>query len=237
MNKILITNDDGIDSAGIIKLAKAALEVGEVWIVAPDSQRSACSHSFTFTKPLKVWEHDIGIEGVHAFACDGTPADCMRVGILKVVPGGPDYAFSGVNNGLNICYDVQYSGTVGAAMEGAYFGVHSLAFSQQDGNEDEVMDRYMLELMKEYMNKPLTKNQIWNINFPKCSLADCKGVMRDVKVSRDSFYDDNYSETELEDGVKQYDVIYKRLWEATPGTDLAAIIDGYVSVGLVNNLG
>ena len=79
MKKILITNDDGIDADGLIRLARATVEFGEVWVVAPDSQRSAMSHSITLRHSIEAWKVDFPVSGVHAYACDGTPADCIRI--------------------------------------------------------------------------------------------------------------------------------------------------------------
>ena len=93
MKKILITNDDGIDSDGIIRLAKAAVKFGEVWVIAPDSQRSAMSHSVTLRHSVEIWKVDFPVSGVHAYACDGKPADCVRIGILSVMSKRPDYVF------------------------------------------------------------------------------------------------------------------------------------------------
>ena len=121
MRKILITNDDGIYSDGIIRLAQTAKEFGEVWVVAPESQRSAMSHSITLRHPIEAWNVDFPVEGVHAYACDGTPADCVRIGVLNIVPGKPDNVFSGINYGYNVASDIQYSATAGAASSAAGF--------------------------------------------------------------------------------------------------------------------
>ena len=117
--RILVTNDDGIDAPGIRKLVQIALKFGEVTVIAPDSQRSAASHQSTFGTPLRIKEHGFGIEGVKAYALSGTPADCVRVGVLKMVEPKPDLVLSGINNGFNMASDIQYSGTVGAAFEAA----------------------------------------------------------------------------------------------------------------------
>ena len=106
MRKILITNDDGINSDGIIRLAQTALEFGEVLVVAPDSQRSSMSHSATLGSDFTVWESDFHVEGVHAYACSGTPADCVRIGVLGIMPEAPDVVFSGINYGYNSATDV-----------------------------------------------------------------------------------------------------------------------------------
>ena len=87
--KILITNDDGITSDGIIRLAKAAKEFGTVYVVAPEDQRSAMSHSITLRHSFEAWKVDFPVEGVHAYACNGTPADCVRIGVLNIVPNKP----------------------------------------------------------------------------------------------------------------------------------------------------
>lgn len=235
--RILISNDDGIDTAGIRLLADTARKYGEVWVIAPDGQRSAMSHSFTYDKPLILKEYDFGMEGVKAFSCSGTPADCVRVGIIKVLPEKPDFVFAGINNGFNMCWDIQYSATVGAVMEAVFHGIQSIAFSNALGDNFEVAEKYIDELMSECMSKPLGPGKVWNINFPDCSLKDCKGVLRDRVVSTDNFYADSYDVKTLEDGVKEYMIKVDRVWEATEGTDLAAIMNNYVSVGVISNLG
>ncbi len=236
MRKILLTNDDGINSDGLMRLARAAAEIGEVWVVAPDSERSAMSHSVTLRKPVEVWEVPFEVTGVRAFACDGKPADCVRVGILNIVPGKPDMVFSGINYGYNVAADLQYSATVGAALEGAFQGCHSIAFSEGAIDMHEVTDKYLAQIMAELVDKPLTGNQIWNVNFPGCPMADCKGIAYNTIVSHDGFYKDRYKETKLDGGRMSFMVDGIRNWEASEGTDLRAILDHYVSVGVVNNL-
>ena len=88
--KILITNDDGVDAGGISRLAEAAADLGEVWVVAPSGQCSALSHSITLRHSIEVHPYDLGVEKVHAFSCSGTPGDCVRVGALSVMPYKPD---------------------------------------------------------------------------------------------------------------------------------------------------
>ena len=119
---ILITNDDGIGAEGIRKLAEIARGFGEVTVVAPDTQRSAASHHCIFSRPLILKEYNFGLYGVKAFTLDGTPADCVRVGIFAASDIKPDIVLSGINHGYNISSDIQYSGTVGAALEAAFLG-------------------------------------------------------------------------------------------------------------------
>lgn len=236
MREILITNDDGIDSDGIVRLAGVAVEFGEVWVVAPDSQRSAMSHSITLRHSMEAWEADFPVAGVHAYACDGTPADCVRIGVLNIVPGKPEHVFSGINYGFNVASDLQYSATAGAAFEAAFQRIHTIAFSEDACELHEVTDRYLKEIMAELMEKPLGINQIWNVNFPGCRLEDCKGVLCDRKVSTDVFYKDRYLVTKVSDGRFSYMVEGIRNYHAPEGTDLKAVFDNYVSIGIATNI-
>lgn len=235
--KILITNDDGYDSNGIIRLAKVAKQFGEVWVVAPDGQRSAMSHSLTLRHSVEAWEVSFPVEGVHAYACNGTPADCVRVGALNIVPGRPDYVFSGINYGYNVATDLQYSATVGAAFEASFQKFHTIAFSEAAEDITEVTDEYLVDIIQKLLDKPLTPSQIWNVNFPGCKLSECKGILWDTVVSSDVFYDDIYHEKVLDDGRISYEIEGRRNWNASKETDLWAVLNNYVSVGVANNIG
>lgn len=236
MRKILITNDDGINADGIIRLAQAATEFGEVWVVAPDSQRSAMSHSITLRHSVDAWKVDFPVPGVHAYACSGTPGDCVRIGSLNIVPGKPDHVFSGINYGFNAASDIQYSATAGAAFEAAFQGIHTIAFSEDACEIHEVTERYLKEIIAELLNKPLGVNQIWNVNFPGCQLAECNGILRDRKVSTDAFYVDRYIETTVSEDKVSYMVEGIRNYSALEGTDLKAIFDNYISIGIATNI-
>lgn len=236
MRKILITNDDGIDSDGIVRLARAAKDFGEVWVVAPDGQRSAMSHSITLRHSVEVWECDFPVPGVHAYACDGKPADCVRIGVLNIVPGKPDHIFSGINYGYNLATDLQYSATAGAAFEAAFQRIHTIAFSEDASEIHEVTDKYLKEIIADLLDKPLEINQIWNVNFPGCSVTECKGILYDRKVSTDNFYNDRYHETMVAPGRISYMVEGIRNDQALEGTDLKAIFEKYVSIGVATNI-
>src|SRR3972149_679968 len=120
---ILVSNDDGIRSEGILKLASALRRVGTVYVVAPDRERSARSHSLTLHRPLRVEE-----VGPRMYAIDGTPTDCVTLAVNGILPVRPDIVVSGINRGGNLGEDVSYSGTVSAAMEGTLLGIPSIAF-------------------------------------------------------------------------------------------------------------
>ena len=237
MKKILISNDDGIMAKGIIRLSLVAKKFGEVYVVAPDSERSAMSHSLTLRRNLKVWEVDFPVEGVKAYACDGKPADCVRLGVLNIVPGKPDVVLSGINYGFNVAGDIQYSATAGAAFEGAFQGIHSIAFSEDSKNIHEVTDKYIEYILRELLDKPLGVNEIWNVNFPACHIDECQGILEDRIVSTDNFYEDTYHEKRIDDKTVEYELEGNRILKGTEGTDLDAVLNNYVSIGKVKNVG
>jgi len=199
--KILITNDDGITAGGIVRLAKAAAAFGEVWVVAPESQRSAMSHSITLRDSIEVYPVDFPVEGVKAFSCSGTPADCVRVGVRNIVPGKPDVVLSGINYGYNTATDIQYSATVGAALEAAFQKVHAIAFSEGTGGKEAMADHFLPEILEDLLEKPLGYGEIWNVNFPTCETEEVKGILKDRTVSQNSIFDDYYDETPIEGGI------------------------------------
>ena len=235
MRKILVTNDDGIDSDGIIRLVKTAAKFGEVWVVAPCKQYSAMSHSATFWTPIDVWPVDFPVEGVHAFATSGTPSDCICVALNAVLPFKPDVVFCGINAGYNIASSIQYSGTCGAAFEASNQGFHTIAFSEYHEGTHEVTDKYIEEIASVLIDKPLGVNEIWNINFPGCSLEECRGIRYDCVVSPVPFFSGGYKEIKKDGDKITYMIDYKPVWEAEEGTDLRALIDNYVAVGKVKN--
>lgn len=235
--KILITNDDGIDSDGIIRLAKAAKEFGEVVVIAPESQRSAMSHSITLRTYIELKKVDFPVEDVVAYACSATPADCVRVGCLNVIKDGVDVVFSGINYGYNCATDLQYSATVGAAFEAAFQGYRAIAFSEDACECHEVTDEYLKAVIEELIDKEPGENKIWNVNFPSCKMSQCKGIKRDVTVSNDSIYTDRYDEEIIDDNTIRYMV--NGIFEPSgkEGSDLHGIFDNYVTIGRVANIG
>ena len=235
MRKILVTNDDGIDSDGIRRLAETAAKFGEVWIVAPCKQYSAMSHSATFWTPIEVWPVDFPVEGVHAFATSGTPSDCVCVALNAVLPFKPDAVFCGINKGYNIASSIQYSGTCGAAFEASNQGCHTIAFSENHEGSTEVADKYIEEITALLIDKPLGVNEIWNINFPGCTLEECNGVKYDCSVSQTQFFSGGYKEVKRDGDKVTYMIDYVPRWEAEEGSDLRAVIDNYVAVGKVKN--
>ena len=237
MRKILVTNDDGIEADGLERLVKTAMEFGEVWVVAPDGQRSAVSHCISLHNSITVYPYDYKIPGVKAFTCSGTPADCVRVGGLAVMPYKPDVVLSGINHGYNAATDIQYSGTCGAAFEAAFQGFQGIAVSEGFRGSHETTDRHLRELLEEVIDIRLGFGQIWNINFPECEYKDFKGILRDRFPSHGKFYKDGYKVIEeLQGGGKVYMVDGKEVVESEEGSDLRALLENYISVGIVSNM-
>ena len=236
MRRILITNDDGIDAEGIYKLVKESVHFGEVWVIAPDSQRSTTSHCITLRDHIDIFPYDMGISGVRAFTCSGTPADCVRVGSIAVMDEKPDIVLSGINYGYNTATDMQYSGTAGAAFEGAFQGYPSIAFSEGTEYQD-ISSKYLHDILDEYIDMEFRKGYILNVNFPDCPLSEFKGILRNRALSESMIYKDGYKLVEkLENGGRRYRVDGQYREIAEDGTDLRAVFDNYISIGYVANI-
>ena len=256
IRKILITNDDGIDASGLRRLAEASTEYGEVWVVAPDGQRSAASHSLTIDKPLDVYPVDWGNPKIHAFSCTGLPSDCFRLGCKYVMPEEPDVVFSGINNGFNVGADIQYSATVGAAFDAAMCGYPVIAFSEgflndprSMGHGRKITGEYLPVILKallepddtgafaEEKRPVLTHGQVINVNFPDCPPEECKGILWNCRASMNTPFVDTYTmDEELPGGGKRYNIHWVDRDHADEGTDLRALLDNYVAVGIINNI-
>jgi 5'-nucleotidase len=238
MRNILITNDDGIRSDGLLRLVRSAAAFGQVWVVAPDTQRSAASHSITLDRTIDLFPFDLPVPGVRAFSCTGTPSDCVRLGCLAVLPQKPDVVLSGINFGYNSASDLQYSATAGAALEAAFQGVTGIALSEGASDRHSVTDAYLSEVLERLMDLQPPEGCIWNVNFPDCPLEECRGILTDRKVSGETFYRDHYEEVELLPGGGRRMRVKGILQTDTEeqGTDFRAILDKYVSIGTVRNL-
>ena len=236
MKRITITNDDGIGASGIIRLAKAAQAYGEIWVVAPDVQKSGASHSINLHSSIMVRETEFPVAGVKAFAVSGSPADCVRVGVLNILPEKPDRILSGINFGYNAGTDVMYSGTIGAAMEAMFQGVPAIAFSEGTNDGYIITDLYLEQILQEVMDMDIGQDEILNINFPTCRPEELKGILRNRFVSRSCIFKDHYICTELNDGIKTYMVEGDYQEIAEEGSDLKALFDKYISIGYVRSL-
>ena len=164
--KILVTNDDGIRAPGIAFLAEAAARLGSVLVIAPKEQQSAMSHRITLDRSMRLERcSTFSLKGVEAYSLDGTPADCVRAAFLGAFDEKPDLVLSGINEGANCGFDIQYSATVGAAMEALLYGVPALCFSQERGPVGEVCREYLFRILEDLAGRRLPRNQIWNVTL------------------------------------------------------------------------
>lgn len=176
--RILVTNDDGIHSEGILALKTSLSSLGEVVVVAPDRPRSASGHSITLHKPLRVEKVKLR-DGDFGFASNGTPSDCVSLGILDIAGGPVDLVVSGINRGPNLGWDLTYSGTVSAAMEGAVMGVQSFAISVASYDDSAGYD-YAAEFAA-FLTGLLSKNTLppsvlLNVNVPGVPVDEIAGI-------------------------------------------------------------
>jgi 5'-nucleotidase len=161
---ILVSNDDGIFSEGLDALASALGDLGEVYIVAPDRERSAAGHSMTLHRPLRVTE-----VGPRRYAVDGTPTDCVNLAVNGVLPRRPGLVMAGINKGPNLGEDMTYSGTVSVAMEGTLLGIPSMAFSLMGraGFDFRVAAAFARVLAGHVLGVGLPADTILNVNVPE----------------------------------------------------------------------
>ena len=168
--KILVSNDDGIHSEGIQALAAALEEAGEVWVIAPDREQSACSHSLTMGRPLR--SKRLRHLGNRFYAVNGTPTDCILLGAQKIIPQKPSLIVSGINKGENLGADITYSGTVSAAIEGAILGIPSFAISLVARKDFDFTHAaaFAVRLARVILRHGLPPSTLLNVNVP------CTGV-------------------------------------------------------------
>ena len=222
--KILVSNDDGIHAPGLAALATALEAVGEVYVVAPDRERSAVGHALTLHRLLRV-----ETLGERRFAINGTPSDCVNLGILGLLTVRPDIVVAGVNAGSNLGDDVTYSGTVSAAMEGSLLGVPAVAVSLVDAKVPanfRVAAEAAVQIAQLMLRDRVPGVTLLNVNVPP-------GRPRGVKMTR--LGRRVYSERVIAERDPRGKLYYwigagPPAWEAGEDTDFAAVHAGYVSV-------
>ncbi|MFT6880556.1 MAG: 5'-nucleotidase [Arcticibacterium sp.] len=176
---ILVSNDDGITSKGIAVLIEAVKEIGEVFVLAPDSPNSGMGHAITVDKTLHTKKSNIH-EGIEAYECSGTPADCVKLAKHEYLKGRKiDLVVSGVNHGHNASISVIYSGTMAAAREASIEGIPAIGFSIDDFGYDADFSHiksYIVQICKAALKNGIPKHNALNVNFPKKSEEPIKGV-------------------------------------------------------------
>ncbi|MCU0389791.1 MAG: 5'/3'-nucleotidase SurE [Thermoflexibacter sp.] len=176
---IVVSNDDGITAKGLRVLVEVMQEIGEVLVVAPNTPQSGMGHAITIHSPLKIYQSDI-FEGVEAYECSGTPADCVKLAKYYVLKGKPaDLVVSGVNHGSNTSISILYSGTMSAAIEGAIEGMPAIGFSLADfgsGADFAHTKDYIKQIALQALKTGLPKGTALNVNFPKKQTEAIKGI-------------------------------------------------------------
>lgn len=228
---ILITNDDGITAPGIRHLIEAVRDLGKVVVVAPDKPQSGMGHAITIGSPLRL--HKVSLfEGIEAWQCSGTPADCVKLAVDKVLHRKPDICLSGINHGANHSINVIYSGTMSAAVEAAIESIPSAGFSLLDYSIEadfSATRKYVRLITQQMLSNPIDKHLVLNVNIPNVAAELIKGV----KLCRQA-----YAKYE-EDFIERTDPHHRRYYWLTgqfknfdegQDTDVWALENDYVSV-------
>ncbi|MBE0491647.1 MAG: 5'/3'-nucleotidase SurE [Sulfurospirillum sp.] len=237
--RILITNDDGFESDGLKALVEALQPLGQITVVAPTTEKSACGHSLTLTKPLRF----VQIADDFFKLDDGTPSDCIYLALHALFAKDklPDLVVSGINKGANLGEDITYSGTASAAMEAVLQNIPAMAISQVYTDGGTSLSQYGYALAKEHAyaiakkildgNFPLEERRFLNINIPACTKATCKGIKithagyrlygNDAHLHRNPRGEEHY-------WIGTHPLHYKPSLNAT--CDLCAIDDNFVSI-------
>jgi 5'-nucleotidase len=232
--KILVTNDDGYQSPGIIALAEALAAIGDVTVVAPEQDNSGVGHSISIKHPVRV--SPVSGRTVPTYRCSGTPADCVVVGAFDLCGGTPALVASGINRGANVGDDVNYSGTVAAAIEGIIIGVPAMAVSLAASWPERAAEHHWataaqaaVAAARDIFADGLPRLTLLNVNVPNVAPQGVRGT-RWVRQGRKAYRDRVDKRTDPRGGT------YFWLWGAfdpgdiVDGTDLAAVRDDFVSI-------
>lgn len=230
MKKILVTNDDSLSYEGIKILASIAKEyASEVLVLAPHTEKSACSHSLTLKNTVRLYKESDLIEGVTTYTLDGTPSDCVKFA-KDILNFDFDYVFSGINNGYNMADDICYSGTASAALEAEFLGKKGFAFSTEVNNLSGSI--YIKEALDYIFNSNLINEaDVFNINLPHSSQG--------IKVTKQGKRSFNGHFIHIEDNI--YKAVLKDqnqmfiTREVNFDDDFVAIEEGFISISLLKN--
>ena len=229
---ILVTNDDGISAPGIRNLVEAVKDLGKVVVVAPDKPQSGMGHAITIGNPLRLHPMHHLFEGVEAWQCSGTPVDCVKLAVDKVLRRKPDLCLSGINHGANHSINVIYSGTMSAAVEAAIESIPSIGFSLLDYSVEADFSparKYVRIIVENILKDPMDKHLILNVNFPAVPANLIKGM----KICRQAYakYEEDFIERNDPNSKKYYWLTGKFVnFDKRRDTDVWALEHNYVSV-------
>ena len=228
---ILITNDDGISAPGIHHLVEAVKDLGRIVVVAPDKPQSGMGHAITIGFPLRL--HKVSfMEGVEAWTCSGTPADCVKLAVDKVLNGKPDICLSGINHGANHSINVIYSGTMSAAIEASIENIPSAGISLLDMSLEanfEGAKKYTRIIVEKMLSKKSNNHLCLNVNVPKGDAS----LIRGIKVCTQAYakYDEDFKERKDPSGKKYFWLTGTfQNFDKARDTDVWALEHNYVSV-------
>jgi 5'-nucleotidase len=228
---ILVTNDDGINAPGIRNLVEAVKGLGKVVVVAPDKPQSGMGHAITIGVPLRLHKVQM-FEGIECYQCSGTPVDCVKLAVDKVLHQKPDICVSGINHGANHSINVIYSGTMSAAVEAAIESIPSVGFSLLDYALEADFDaarKYARVIVEQMLLHPPDKHCVLNVNFPIARPEEIKGV----KICRQAYakYEEDFLERLDPHGRKYYWLTGEFVnFDEGADTDVWALANKYVSV-------
>lgn len=233
---ILVANDDGIAANGIRVLTEKLSQKHNVYVVAPDRERSAAGHSLTIQTPLRVEELDDGKNGAkRVWVTNGTPGDCVKLGVSALLKDEcrPDYVISGINHGPNLGLDILYSGTVSCAMEAAMMGIPGIAVSlaslKTDREVFETAGNFVVSLMDRVEQFRFPKKSVLNVNIPGLESEDIAGVA--ITKLGGKIFTDNYEKRTDPRGKVYYWLAGKLINEpADAPTDITAIRNNMISI-------
>ena len=228
---ILITNDDGVTAPGILNLVEAVKDLGKIVVVAPDKPQSGMGHAITIGQPLRL--HKIHtIENVETWSCTGTPVDCVKLAVDKVLHRKPDICLSGINHGANHSINVIYSGTMSAAVEAAIESIPSIGFSLLDYRIDADFTgarKYVRLLVEKMLKTKLDKHTVLNVNIP----AVAPELLKGFKICKQAYakYEEDFIERNDPHGRHYYWLTGEFVnFDKAKDTDVWALANNYVSV-------
>jgi 5'-nucleotidase len=228
---ILITNDDGIMAPGILSLVEAVKDLGKVVVVAPDKPQSGMGHAITIGLPLRL--HPVTLfNGVEAWQCSGTPVDCVKLAVDKVLHRKPDICLSGINHGANHSINVIYSGTMSAAVEAAIESIPSAGFSLLDHSVEADFTgarKYARLVVQQMLRSKLDKHTVLNVNIPAVPAELIKGV----RICKQAYakYEEDFIERSDPNGKKYFWLTGEFVnFDKGRDTDVWALEHNYVSV-------
>ncbi len=228
---ILATNDDGITAPGIRALVEFMNEIGDVVVVAPNSPQSGKGHAITINSTLTYEE--INLEGIQKdYSLSGTPVDCVKFALDKVLPKKPDIVVSGINHGANSSINVIYSGTMSAAVEAGVEGLQAIGFSLLDFSWDADFSqakKHIQSIVKKVLENPLPKGIVLNVNIPNLKENQIKGIK--VCKQADAKWEESFDERTNPHGKKYYWLSgYFNNMDKSEDADETALANGYISI-------